>query len=84
MSYRVTFGGGAAIQYHDLPEFAQDAVIARAVRLVEAPWEDTVVLPPGDDPAFRETIIGAGRGLLAFYVNDSEETISIFNIVWLA
>lgn len=84
MSYRVIFGGGAAIQYHDLPELGQDALVARAVRLAEAPWDDAVVLPPGDDAAFRETVFGAGRGLLAFHVNESEEIIRIFNIVWVA
>jgi hypothetical protein len=84
VSYRVTFGSGAAIQYHDLPELAQDALVARAARLAEAPWDDAVVLPPGDHPAFRETLFGAGRGLLAFHVNDTEETVSIFNIVWVA
>jgi hypothetical protein len=37
VSYRVSFGGAAAIQYHDLSEVGQDALIARAVRLAEAP-----------------------------------------------
>jgi hypothetical protein len=84
VTYRVTFGGGAAVQYHDLPELAQDALLACAVRLAEAPWDNTVVLPPGDDAAFRETVFGAGRGLVAFYVNDHQEVVLIFNIVWIA
>lgn len=84
MTYRVTFGGGAAVQYYDLPDLAQDALLACAVRLAEAPWEDTVVLPPGDDGAFREIVFGAGRGLVAFHISDREETVRIFNIVWVA
>jgi hypothetical protein len=84
VTYRVTFGGDAASQYHDLPELAQDALIARAVRLVEAPWDDAVVLPPGHDPTLRETIFGAGRGLLAFHVDEDAELVRIFNIVWIA
>jgi hypothetical protein len=39
---------------------------------------------PGDDPAFREAIFGVGRGLGAFYINDYETIIRIFNIVWIA
>jgi hypothetical protein len=41
------------------------------------------VLPPGDDPAFREAIFGQGRGLLAIHVDDAAQIIRIFNIVWL-
>jgi hypothetical protein len=84
VTYRVTFGGGAAVQYHDLPELAQDALLACAVRLAEHPRDNSVVLPPGDDATFRETVFGAGRGLVAFHVNEHLDTILIFNIVWIA
>lgn len=84
MTYQVTFGGDAAAQYHDLPELAQDALLARVVRLAEAPWAEAFTLPPGDDPAMRETIFGDGHGLLSFHVDDSHQLIRIFNIVWLA
>jgi hypothetical protein len=32
----------------------------------------------------RETLFGAGHGLLAFHVNDRDETIRIFNILWIS
>jgi hypothetical protein len=84
VTYLVTFGGDAAAQYHDLPELAQDALLARAVRLAEAPWADAFVLPPGNDPAVREALFGDGHGLLSFYVDDNHEVVRIFNIVWIA
>lgn len=63
MSYRVEFGGGAQVQYHSLPERAQDALIERAVELAGDPW-DVAVRPPGADTRFRETVFGSGNGLL--------------------
>lgn len=84
MTYRVTFAGGAHLQYHDLPEPAQDALRVRVVDLADAPWENTTVMPPGDEPSLRETLFGSGSGLLAFHVNDREETIRIFNIIWIS
>jgi hypothetical protein len=29
------------------------------------------VLPPGDDPAYRQAVFGAGYGLLIFHVDDA-------------
>lgn len=83
MTYRVEFALGAAPQFHDLPEPAQVALIARVVDLAEAPWDGTRVLP-GADAAFRETTFDEGRGMLALYVDDTAEAIYMFNIVWLA
>jgi hypothetical protein len=82
VSYRVVFAAGAAVQYHELPASAQDAVIARVVDLADAPW-DAAVLPPGDMPSFRETSFGDGRGLIDFYVDDASEVLRIFNLVWI-
>lgn len=82
MTYRVVFSGGAAAQYHDLPATAQDLVVARAVELAEEPW-DATVLPPGDDSNLREAIFGNGLGLIGFHVNDDDETVRIFNLVWI-
>ena len=42
---------GAAVQFHSLPEAGQDALIARAAELAEAPWDARVL--PGGDPRFR-------------------------------
>lgn len=42
------------------------------------------MLPPGGDPAFRETLFGAGHGLLAFHVNERDESIRISNIAWIS
>ena len=82
MSYRVEFGGGAQVQYHSLPEDAQDALIDRAVELTDDPW-DAVVRPPGTDTRFRETVFGSGNGLLGFYVDEAAQLIRIFDIVWI-
>lgn len=82
MTYEVIFGAGAAVKYHELPESARDAVVARAVRLASAPWDEARVVPPADDPAFRETVFGGGFGVMAFHVDDTTETIRIFNFVW--
>src|ERR1700730_10998415 len=61
---------GAPVQFHGLPEDARDALGERAADLAEEPW-DAVVLPPGDDPAFRERVFGSGQGILAFHVDRS-------------
>jgi hypothetical protein len=86
VTYRVTFAAGAAAQYHDLPDPAQEALLARVVDLADAPWDDAIILPPSTegDPAFREALFGASHGLLAFHVNDRDEAIRIFNIVWIS
>lgn len=82
MTYRVTFGGGAAAQYQGLPADAQDFLVARAVELADEPW-DATVLPPADDPSFREATFGNGVGMLGFHINEGDETLRIFNIVWI-
>jgi hypothetical protein len=46
------------------------------------PW-DVVVLPPGDDPAFSETMFGFSRGILSSLVDESARLIRIFNVVWI-
>jgi hypothetical protein len=58
VTYRVTFAVGAAAQVHHLPEHARDALVARAADLGEAPRNGSTVLPPDDDPTFREAIFG--------------------------
>ena len=61
MTYRVRFEAYALVQLHGLPSEAFDALLDRAVELVEAPW-DAVVMPPSDDPAYRQTVFGPGWG----------------------
>lgn len=38
----------------------------------------------GGDASFRETTFDDGRGMLAFYVDESAEVIYIFNLLWVA
>ena len=83
MTYRIAFAAGAAAQFHNLPKHARDAVVHRAADLVERPWDGVTALPPGDDPAFQEVVFGNGPGLLAVHVNETDELIRIFNILWL-
>jgi hypothetical protein len=80
--YRVEFGGGAQVQFHSLPERAQDALVECAVDLAERPW-DALLRPPGDDRRFRETVFGSGHGVRGFHVDEDAKLIRIFDIVWL-
>jgi hypothetical protein len=41
------------------------------------------VIPPGNDPAYRRTVFGAGYGLLSFRVDEAAELIRIFDILWM-
>ena len=82
MTYRVRFEAYALVQLHGLPSEAFDALLDRVVELVEAPW-DAVVMPPGDDPAYRQTVFGSGWGLLTFHVDDNAEMIRIFDLIWI-
>jgi len=56
--------------------------VDRVVDLVEEPW-DAVVMPPGDDPAYRRAVFGSGWGLLTFHVDDDVELIRIFDLIWI-
>jgi len=80
--YRVRFEAYALVQLHGLPSEAFDALLDRVVELVEAPW-DAVVMPPGDDPAYRQTVFGSGWGLLTFHLDDNAEMIRIFDLIWI-
>lgn len=82
MTYRVVLAAGATAKFHNLPEQARDALVARAADLIERPWDDVRVLP-GDDQAFRGTTFDDSRGMLEFHVDDEAEIIRIFDIVWL-
>ncbi len=82
MTYRVRFEGRALAQLHGLPREAFDALVDRVVDLVEEPW-DAVVMPPGDDPAYRRAVFGSGWGLLTFHVDDDAELIRIFDLIWI-
>jgi hypothetical protein len=82
VSYSVRFEGGALVQLNGLPAVAFDALLERVVVLVDEPW-DAAVIPPGDDPADRMAVFGAGYGLLSFYADDPAELIRIFDIAWI-
>jgi hypothetical protein len=82
VSYRVESGGGAQVQFHSLPEHPRDALIERAAELAVHPW-DAVVRPPGDDARFREAVFGSGSGILGFYLDNDEQLLRIFDIVWI-
>ena len=82
MTYRVRFEAYALVQLHGLPSEVFDALLDRVVELVEEPW-DAVVMPPGDDPAYRRAVFGSGWGLLTFHVDDNVELIRIFDLTWI-
>jgi hypothetical protein len=81
LSYRPEFYGAALRQIKGLPDDAFQALLDRVVELVDAPW-DATVLPPGDDPARRETGFG-GYGLLYFHVDEQAQIIRIVNVLWV-
>jgi hypothetical protein len=82
VSYRLRFEGAALVQLNGLPAAAFDALLERVVALVDEPW-DAAVMPPGDDPAYRMVVFGAGYGLLTFHTDDAAEIIRIFDITWI-
>ena len=82
MSYRPEFEGAALVQLNGLPKAAFDALVERVAVLVLEPW-DAAVIPPGNDPAYRRTVCGAGYGLLSFRVDEAAERIRIFDILWM-
>jgi hypothetical protein len=82
VTYRVRFEAYALVQLNGLPSEAFDALLDRVVDLVEEPW-DAVVMPPGDDPAYRRAVFGSGWGLLTFHVDDNTELIRIFDLIWI-
>jgi hypothetical protein len=41
------------------------------------------VIPPGNDPAYRRTVFGAGYGPLSFRVDEAAGVIRIFDILWI-
>jgi len=82
VTYRVRFEGAALVQLNGLPRDAFDALVASMVNLVDEPW-DATVLPPGDDPAYRQTVFGDGYGLLSFHLDEAAELIRVFNVLWI-
>jgi hypothetical protein len=82
VTYRVLFERDALVQLNGFPPGAFDALVERVLQLVEEPW-DAVVMPPGDDPAVRQTVFGRGYGLLVFYADDNAELIRIFDLTWI-
>ncbi len=83
MSYRPEFEGNALVQLNGLPPVAFDALVERVAVLVDEPWDATVI-PPANNPAYRQTVFGAGYGLLSFRVDDVAEVLRIFNILWVS
>ena len=49
---------------------------------MDAPWH-AIVMPPGDDPAYRQAVFGSGWGLLTLHVDDDAELIRIFDLIWI-
>jgi hypothetical protein len=81
MTYRPQFEGQALVQLNGLPPVAFDALLERVIDLLREPW-DAAVIPPADDPAYRRTVFGSGYGLLSFRVDEADELIAIFDILW--
>jgi hypothetical protein len=82
MTYRIWFEGKALVQLNGIPKAAFDALVEKVVVLLDEPWDATVI-QPGNDPAYRRTVFGAGYGLLSFRVDDGAELIRVFDIAWI-
>ncbi|HEY0718715.1 MAG TPA: hypothetical protein VGD68_13945 [Streptosporangiaceae bacterium] len=65
MTHRILFERGALIQLNGFPRDAFDALVERVLELVEKPW-DATVMPPGDDPAIRQTVFGRATACCPF------------------
>jgi hypothetical protein len=83
VSYRPVLTGRALAQFQDLigHQHVYDALMGWLLRLVDAPWDAWLVHPGGSEPDFRETDFGK-YGLLSFRVDEQEEMLIIFNILW--
>ena len=79
MTYRVEFHAAALAQLKRTSAGRFDALVRRAVALVDEPW-DAVALYP-DEPEFRQTFFGRA-GLMSFHVDTGTETIRIFDVTW--
>jgi hypothetical protein len=84
VSYRPVLAGRAPAQFSALmgDQAVYDALMSRLLELADAPWDAWPVYPGGDEPEFREAQFG-GHGLVSFRVDDREETLIIFNILWV-
>jgi hypothetical protein len=59
VTFRVRFEDGVQVQYHTLPEEAQDALRARVGELREKPpwdWDNVRLRPPWNNPNSLETV----------------------------
>lgn len=79
MTYRVEFHAAALAQLNGLPTEAFDALVQRCAGLVSDPWDAWPLRPA--EPEFRQTTFDH-FGLLSFYVDNSSNTIRIFDVTW--
>jgi len=82
MTYRIWFEGKALVQLNGIPEAVFDALVEKVIVLLDEP-RDATVIQPGNDPAYRRTVFGAGYGLLSFRVDDAAGLIRVFDIAWI-
>ncbi|WP_219463332.1 hypothetical protein [Nonomuraea rhizosphaerae] len=75
---RVEFHTAALAQMRGLPDEALDALVVRVTDLLTEPWDAQVI---GDDDRFRRTVFG-GRGLVSFFLDESEHVVRIFDVTW--
>jgi hypothetical protein len=83
VSYRPVLTARAAAQCADLSEQQEiyQAFMDRLLRLIDAPWDATLVQPGGGEPEFRETLFG-DQGLLAFRLDEAAELLVVLYIIW--
>jgi len=79
LSYRVELHATALAQVGGLPSDAFDALVSRLADVAERPWDAMALY--NSEPEFRQVIFGT-YGLVSFYVDETKETIRVFDITW--
>ena len=81
MAYRAELSARALKQLQGLPGPVFDDLIATMAEVVDYPDDPLRTFPTGD-PYLRRVEFG-GAGLITYLVNDSTETVVIFDITWI-
>jgi hypothetical protein len=77
-------GPAPALQFHELPLEAKDALIARLADLAGCSLGRGTGGPAGAGscvPEYRSTEFGEA-GLVLFHVRENEQTVAVYDLLW--
>lgn len=78
--YHLEYHAAASAQIPGLPAAAYIALVERLVAVKRDPYADTFA-DTLDDPALRSADFGE-YGLVAFYVDNGERRVTVYNVTW--